>query len=535
MIINQDIILSKKHLTLNKLKNNFLANFKLFNLSRSESEVFWFIFNLYLKDSKLKLNTEEIKEKILHDLGKNLEISHLRNILNSLVRKKFLRAITLKLENSNEKRNTEGLDDLTAIIPENLLKNLILFDVFKEINEIEISMETRSKILDNIQARLVTNVSEHHVNKLKKLKNSKRGKKPRNYYFETDIIVKLIEHYQQKFINELVTDKHGFKLSEVDINKLLHTELIPEILDLMVYPEETNMKKFYKKILSSQEIRFLTQFGNKNTIRRLISKIIKSEKGTISEKGAEQKIRRLIQSLIDKNILKLALLSPEIIEDHKLINLSKDLRKNEKIYLRNSNKAVLISFLKEITEQHLKIIEILKKFIEIHDLFMEQTNLDSIENKKLINSPINEVFSNVKSTITSIEQIENEFNKLSIYKNIFEKLKLGLLIFEEGFLKEFNDIAENVFKINEFDIHELNFEEFINNEIIIFLSENGLKKVLIENFFKKPVYNYQWSGEVMVIDKINNKRNMYRLNILQSIEVKQVQIVTEKLTERDLF
>ena len=66
-------------------------------------------------------------------------------------------------------------------------------------------------------------------------------------------------------------------------------------------------------MLSSKELQFLEKFGTKNTIHKLKSKT----------EQPEQKIRRIIKDLLDKNILSEVILTPENIhkQDYKVFKI----------------------------------------------------------------------------------------------------------------------------------------------------------------------------------------------------------------------
>jgi len=386
---------------------------------------------------------------INENLGVNLSIAHLRNMLNTLVKKNFIRAS--KIDQIQEKKN--------------------------------------------------------------------RGKKPRSYYFEIDIIVKMVEKKQKKFINDMFNNKYGFALHEDDINRVLHKKLRPEILSLIHF-KNANVKKFYKKKLTSEELQFLDKFGIKNTIQKL-------KQNRKKPRLSEQKIRIIVKSLIKKNVISEIILTQENIIKHELIDLLRNLKKNEKVYMKNTPEFILKSYLKEIVEKHLELIKILKEFIKLQELFEDPKEINEFETTNIFKSPINEVFQDIKNTFTSIELLEKEFEKNLIYKTLFERLKLGLLIFENGILKEFNETSQMTFKLNEYDIQKLSFNHLIDNENLIFLIQDGVKEILKENFIRRPILDNQWSGEAMIKDKTNKTSEIYKINIFQSIENNQIQIISE--------
>jgi len=524
MEIKQKLMLSKKEILLSKLENMFMESHKDFNLSRRESEIFWLIYNLSLNDSDLRINNKEINEIILQKLGDNLTLAHLRNILNNLVKNEFIKATTEYVNTEQGRKSARPIpfNHEMAKFTEDGLNEII-----KSISEMsfsDLNLAAKRKIEENFRDRVLNNLGSFHADLDKMKKPEKRGKKPRYYYFEMDIIVKMIEQKQRQFINEMKTNKYGFTLNENDVNRLLRSELRPEILSL-IYFENTNMKKFYHHVLTSEEQEFVNKFGKKNTIQRFKSK----------PQMPEQKVRRLIKELLRKNILSEIILTPDNIDTYELVDLCKNLKKNEKVYLKNTHDINLRSFIKEIAEHHLKLVNILYKFIEIHELFEEPNKSIEIENTKSIQSPVEEFFQTIRTNIKSIDMIEKEFNKLYIYKNLFDKVNLSLIIFEEGFLKEFNEAAQRVFKLSDYDIHEFTFRDLIFNEDITLISENGSKELLLEDFVLSPILDHQWSGNVMMVDKLTNKRRIHQLNIIHMVENNQIQIVSIELKETDIY
>ncbi|NHI91142.1 MAG: hypothetical protein EAX96_01480 [Candidatus Lokiarchaeota archaeon] len=566
MIDSEKIISSLKIPNEENFRLNFLENSRLFNLNNREAKIFLLLFNLYRSDNKARFNYNRIYNQIQEERNPKISEIHIRNVLNTLVKKKFINyeishnKITLSTLKSrykgeqfdNELRRIKD-EDLKKIIDEleknlkledfevkkpeikdknfELYKKLIISDLHALLNDlipkkIELDdLQFQKKIFTNFNKRLENiidnsfsninvhlpfEIKENFKIKLKKnieklqlaIKNKdtskSKGKKPRLYFFDEELIRKKIRTLEKKFENIFITSTFGFSLIPDEVKILIQNLNYINLVQI----EDVNLERFYEIYLSKDENILRKQFNSINSISNLSN-----------PKFTVQKVRKLVNILIKKGILREIIPSEETSLLEKLLETSdllKNLRKNEKIYqLLPAELAIRKLVLQTIREHTLKM-DILNSFLKDYD--------SDFKPSEIFKPSHTEIFQDLKKSFNLINKLEKEFEEIKIYKEIFEKLDYGIIIFENEFLKYFDYKARNIFNLLESEKSQLHYLEFLFNKDITYSSERG--KENLRERLEDPRLRWNINVEVLGIN--------YKMSILSDlIEKRKLYIIIE--------
>ena len=429
-LINRFIMEINKYKDENKNKPDFLKNVKRYIKKLADSYIKDFLNNNLLDD-------EESKKEFAENLDKkiNLELSRFNKEIDKITEEKFendLNVLSDKFiasfkQNNYSQNYNKFFDDLelfkekaSIITPDFPNKNQILFDKIliilrkffdSEIVQIKDQNEKELVALRNEKNKYIEKINELNKNiTALNTKNSETSNKYNTDLNNEKIKYKQLEEKLNGILKQNKIDKEKFQ-KELNMKKNDFDSKNSEFL---------NIKRKYESDLKSKEEQILIMKMNNDKIMSLNDQklnYVEKEISTYKEKynnllkeskNKEEKLNKEISSLNEK-IKKLK------IENEKHNNITKE-QANTNI---NNLMKYLTENLKAQNEENKNMFE--KMFKDKENSL--QSNKELLQNIKEVNEKNNELTLNNNNLNNKIKTLEEQIEKLNIYKEVIQNTK----------------------------------------------------------------------------------------------------------------
>ena len=429
-LINRFIMEINKYKDENKNKPDFLKNVKRYVKKLADSYIKDFLNNNLLDD-------EESKKEFADNLDKkiNLELSRFNKEIDKITEEKFENDLNILADkfiasfkqNNYSQNYNKFFDDLelfkekaSIVTPDFPNKNQILFDKIlvilrkffdSEIVQIKDQNEKELVALRNEKNKYIEKINELNKNiTALNTKNSETSNKYNTDLNNEKIKYKQLEEKLNGILKQNKIDKEKFQ-KELNMKKSDFDSKNSEFL---------NIKRKYESDLKSKEEQILIMKMNNDKIMSLndqklnyVEKEISSYKEKYNNllkesKNKEEKLNKEISSLNDK-IKKLK------IENEKHNNITKE-QANTNI---NNLMKYLTENLKAQNEENKNMFE--KMFKDKEGSL--QSNKELLQNIKELNEKNNELVLNNNLCNNKIKTLEEQIEKLNIYKEVIQNTK----------------------------------------------------------------------------------------------------------------
>ena len=429
-LINRFIMEINKYKDENKNKPDFLKNVKRYVKKLADSYIKDFLNNNLLDD-------EESKKEFADNLDKkiNLELSRFNKEIDKITEEKFENDLNILADkfiasfkqNNYSQNYNKFFDDLelfkekaSIVTPDFPNKNQILFDKIlvilrkffdSEIVQIKDQNEKELVALRNEKNKYIEKINELNKNiTALNTKNSETSNKYNTDLNNEKLKYKQLEEKLNGILKQNKIDKEKFQ-KELNMKKSDFDSKNSEFL---------NIKRKYESDLKSKEEQILIMKMNNDKIMSLndqklnyVEKEISSYKEKYNNllkesKNKEEKLNKEISSLNDK-IKKLK------IENEKHNNITKE-QANTNI---NNLMKYLTENLKAQNEENKNMFE--KMFKDKEGSL--QSNKELLQNIKELNEKNNELVLNNNLLNSKIKTLEEQIEKLNIYKEVIQNTK----------------------------------------------------------------------------------------------------------------